>query len=185
MTKFFVVTGTTVLEEFENVADATAGAKELAIKTGKSTQIMNAGELKSRVDAWAQNDTVRAQNAENIRGAIAASAEHSAMDMSANAELERGIRQTYARKYMSSTFSGSKIADAAVALWHSPKHTRVRDDGTVTSGYNILNLARKGAALTAQPGGRRPSQVEWLLLEYARLLLASGKGVKEIVAEVV
>ena len=182
--KYLIVSGITVLDECENNSDAQESAKELAMSSGRFTQVMNQTELQAKVDLWTANDDVRAKSAESIRDAIAKSAEHSGIVGSADSELTKGIRQVYMRKYNAGTFDPSKIADAGVALWNSPKHTRVKD-GVVTTGFNILNNMRKGAVLTSRPGGRRPSQVEWLLLERGRLMLAQGSSVKDIIAEVV
>lgn len=184
MTKFLVVTGIDILAECESNEDAQEQAKQLAVATGKFTTVMNQTELQSKIDLWASNDDVRAKSAQNIADAITKSAEHSGDVGSANAELTRGIRQSYSRKYMGGTFDATKIAEAGMALWSSPKHTRVRD-GVVTTGFDILKRMKNGAVLTSQPGGRRPSQVEWLLLEHGRLLLSKGHGVKEIIAQVV
>jgi len=182
---FLVVSGTTILGESESDELAQTGAKELAVASGKFTQVMSPEELNERAYAWAQNDKVRENAVENISAAIQASAEHTFNRATADVELEKQLRHTYRLKYMSSTFDPSKIANAVKALWASPRHTRVREDGSVTTGFRILNIAKSGGVLSARPGGQRKSQVEWILLEYAKILMSNGKGISEIVAEVV
>ena len=181
---YLVVSGTTILDECETAELAQESAKGLAMSSGKFTQVMSPEELNQRAHAWAENDKVRENAVENISAAIMASAEHTFNHANAEVELEKALRGAYRVKYMSSTFDPSKIAVAVTALWASPRHTRVRDDGSVTSGFRILNIAKSGGVLTARPGGQRKCQVEWILLEYARILMGQGKGIKEIVAEV-
>ena len=181
--KFLVVSGVTTLGEFDTDELAKANAKELAMASGRYTQVMSPEQLGARVSQWQENDAARAKGVEDIAEGIAKSSEHTFNTMSADIELENALRGAYQRKYMSSTFDPQKLTNAITALWASPKHTSVRD-GVVVTGYRILNIAKDGAILSARPGAQRKSQVEWLLLEYGKLLMSQGKGINEIVAEV-